>query len=90
MALKIILGVLLYLSIGFGIAIAIIRFFYPEEDNSGLDDIFDDIAPVVMMFLWPIGLVALVLVEIFYALNDLFRRIREKTREERKNKEESD
>lgn len=90
MALKIILDVLLYLSIGFGIAIAIIRFFYPEEDNSGLDDIFDDIAPVVMMFLWPIGLVALVLAKVLCVLEDLFRSIREKTREERKNKEESD
>lgn len=90
MALKIILDVLLYLSIGFGIAIAIIRFFYPEEDNSGLDDIFDDIAPVVMMFLWPIGLVALVLIEIFCALEALFRRIRKEAREERRAKDDDE
>lgn len=90
MALKIILGVLLYLSIGFGIAIATIRLFCSKEDNSGLDDLFDDIAPVVMMFLWPIGLVALVLAKVLCVLEDLFRSIREKTREERKNKEESD
>ena len=79
MALKIILGVLLYLSIGFGIAVAAIRFFYPEEDN----DIFDDIAPVVMMFLWPLGVPAIALTVIFFALEKLFRRIRESAKKER-------
>lgn len=90
MALKNILGVLLYLSIGFGIAIATIRLFCSEEDNSGLDDLLDDIAPVVVLFLWPLAVAALALAEVHLALEDLFRRIREKTREERKNKEESD
>lgn len=79
MALKIVLGVLLYLSIGFGVAVTTILLFYPEEDN----DIFDDIAPVVMMFLWPLGLVSLALTEIFCALEKLFRRIRESAKKER-------
>lgn len=79
MALKIVLGVLLYLSIGFGVAVATILLFYPEEDN----DIFDAIAPVVMMFLWPFGLVSLALTEIFCALEKLFRRIRESAKKER-------
>ena len=86
MALKIILGVLLYLSIGFGIAAATILLFYPEED----DALFDNVMPFVMLFLWPLGVPVLALAGVHLALEDLFRRIREKTREERKNKEESD